>query len=88
MIGDDDVEAGGARGGHLLDGRDRAVDGHEEAGAARGEPLHRGEREPVAVVDPARQVPVDVRAERAQCAHQHRRGAHAIDVVVAVHRDA
>ena len=44
--------------------------------------------EAVAVVDAAGQEPVDVGAERAQRAHQDRRRAHAVDVVVAVDRDA
>ena len=88
VVGHDDVDAGGARRGDLLDSRDRAVDRDEQRGAARGEPLDGREREPVAVVDPARQVPVDVGAERAQRAHQHGGGADAVDVVVAVHRDA
>ena len=87
VVGDHDVEPGGARGGDLVDGRDRAVDGDQQAGAASGEPLDRREREPVAVVDPARQVPVDVGAERAQRTHQHGRRADAVDVVVAVHGD-
>ena len=43
--------------------------------------------EPVAVVDPARQVPVDVGAERAQRAHEHGGRGHAVDVVVAVDGD-
>ena len=43
--------------------------------------------EAVAVVDAARQVPVDVGAERAQRAHEHGRRAHAVDVVVAVDGD-
>ena len=55
--------------------------------AARGQPLDRRAREPVAVVDPARQVPVDVRAERAQRAHEDRGRADAVDVVVAVDGD-
>ena len=88
VVGDHDVHPGRARGGDLLDRGDRAVDGDQQVGAARGKALDRGEGEPVAVVDPARQVPVDVRAERAQRAHEDRGRADAVHVVVAVHGDA
>ena len=71
----------------LGDRGDRAVDGHQQAGPARGEPLDRRGGEPVAVVDAARQVPVDVGAERPQRAHEDRGRADAVDVVVAVHGD-
>ena len=87
MVGHHDVEPRRARGGDLLDGGDRAVDGDEQVGPALGQPPHGRLGEAVAVVDPARQVPVDVRAERAQRAHEHGRGGHAVDVVVAVHGD-
>ena len=87
VVGDDDVQPRSARGRHLVDGRDRAVDGDEQLRPARGEPLDGRAREPVAVVDPARQVPVDVRAERPQRPHEHRGRAHAVDVVVAVDGD-
>jgi len=53
----------------------------------RGEPLDRGGGQAVAVVDPARQVPVDVGPERAQRAHEDRGRGDAVDVVVAVHGD-
>ena len=76
-----------ARRRDLLDRGDGAVDGDQQLRPAGRQPLHRGAGEPVAVVDPARQVPVDVRAERAQRAHQDRGRADAVDVVVAVHGD-
>jgi hypothetical protein len=87
VIRDHDVEPGGERRGHLVDGRDRAVDGHQQLGAAGRQPLDRRRREPVAVVDPAREIPVHLGAERAQRAHQHRGGAHPVHVVVAVDGD-
>ena len=87
MVRDDDVEPRGAGGGDLVDRGDRAVDRDEQLRPARGEPLDRAEREPVAVVDPAREIPVDVGADRAQRAHEHRGRAHPVDVVVAVDRD-
>ena len=87
VVGDHDVHPGRPRGGDLLDRGDRAVDRHQQLGPARGEPLDGREREPVPVVDPARQVPVDLRAERPQRAHEHRRGADPVDVVVPVDGD-
>ena len=66
---------------------DGAVGGDQQPGAARGQPLDGGQAEPVAVARAVGQVPVDVGAERAQRAHQHRRRADAVDVVVAVHGD-
>ena len=87
VVGHHDVEPRSAGGRHLLDRRDRAVDGHQQVGPAGGEPLDGRGREPVAVVDPARQIPVDVRAERPQRPHEHRRRRDPVDVVVAVHGD-
>ena len=88
VVGHDHVDTGSARGRDLLDRGDRAVDGHQQAGAARGEALDGGRREPVAIVDPARQVPVDIGTERSQRADQHGGRTDAVDVVVAVHGDA
>ena len=87
VVGDDDVEPGRARGRDLLDGGDRAVDGDQQVGPAGGEPLDGRHRQAVAVVDPARQVPVDFGAERAQRADEHGGGGDAVDVVVAVDGD-
>ncbi len=87
VVGDHDVEAGRARRGDLLDRGDRAVDGDQQVGPACGEPLDGRGGEPVAVVDAARQVPVDIGVERAQRAHEHGRGRHPVDVVVAVDGD-
>ena len=87
MVGHHDVEPRGARRRHLVDGGDRAVDRYQEIRPARREPLDGARGQAVAVVDPARQVPVHVRAQRAQRAHEHRRGRHPVHVVVAVHGD-
>ena len=87
VVGHHDLEPGRARGRHLLDRGDRAVDGHQQVRPALGEPGDGGGGEAVAVVDPARQVPVHLRAQRAQRAHEHRGGRDAVDVVVAVDRD-
>ena len=87
VVGDHHLHAGGLRGGHLLDRGDRAVHRHQEIRAAGGEPLDGRGGEPVAVVDPARQVPVDVGPERPQRPHEHGGRADAVDVVVAVDGD-
>ena len=88
MVGHDHVHARRPRRRDLVDRRDRAVDGDQQPGAARREPLDGRGRQAVAVVDPARQVPVDVGADRPQRAHQDGGGADAVDVVVPVHGDA
>ncbi len=88
VVGHDDVDAGGAGCGDLLDCGDRAVDGDQQAGAAFRQPLDRAQRKAVAVLDATRQEPVDVPAEAAQRTHEDRRRADAVDVVVAVDRDA
>jgi hypothetical protein len=87
VVGDHDLHPRGARGGDLLDRGDRAVDRDQQLRPARGEALDRGGGQAVAVVDPARQIPVDVGAERAQRAHEDRGRRDAVDVVVAVHGD-
>ena len=87
VVGDDDVEAERARLRDLLHGGDRAVGGDEELRPALGEPLDRRGVQAVPVLGPAREEPVDVRAETAQRADEDRRRAHPVDVVVAVHGD-
>jgi hypothetical protein len=87
VVGDHDLHPGSARGGDLLDRGDRAVDRDQQLRPARGEALDRGSGQAVAVVDPARQVPVDVGPEGAQRAHEDRGRGDAVDVVVAVHGD-
>ena len=87
VVGDDHLEPGRARGGDLVDGRDRAVDGHQERRTPRREPLDGMQAEPVAVLEPAGQIPTDIGAERAQRADHDRRRADTVDVVVAMNRD-
>ncbi len=87
VVGDDHLDPERLRPRDRRDRGDRAVDGHEQARAALREALDRRLCEPVAVARAIRQVGVDVAAERAQRAHQHRRRADAVDVVVAVDRD-
>ena len=88
VVGDEHVESRRPRGRHLLDRGDRAVDGHQQARPAGGEALHGAERQAVAVVQSAGQVPVHLGSEPPQAAYEHRRGAHAVDVVVAVDGDS
>jgi hypothetical protein len=87
MVADEHVHPGGTRGGDLVDGRDRAVGGDQQARAAGGQALDGRGRQAVAVLRAAGQKPVDVGAERAQHADEDRRRADAVDVVVAVDRD-
>ena len=65
VIRDDHVHPGGARGGDLVDGGDRAVGGQEQLRPALGQPLHGAHGQAVAVLGPARQEPVALGAERA-----------------------
>ncbi len=81
------VEPGLARGGDLVNGSDRAVDGEQQAGAAIGQPANRPERQPVPVRQPVRQVPPHVGIAGPQRAHHDRGRAHSVDVVIAVHDD-
>ena len=87
VVRDHDVHPGGAGRRDLLHRGDRAVDGDQQLGPAGGQLVDRRGGEPVAVVDAAGQVPVDVGSQRPQGAHEHRRRAHPVDVVVAVHGD-
>ena len=88
MVGDHDLEAPRAGGGDLVDGGDAAVDGHDEPAAFVRQALDGPERQPVALVEAVRQVPVDVGAELAQDRDRERGRADAVGVVVAVHADA
>ena len=72
---------------HLLDGGDGAVHRHEQLRAARSEALDGRPVQPVAVACAVRQVGVDVCAKPRKHAHEHRRRADPVDVVVAVDRD-
>src|SRR5664280_646910 len=72
----------------LLDGRDRAVHADQQPRAPRRQSPHRRRAQAVAVAGTIGQIGVDVRADRPQRAHEDRRRAHAVDVVVAVNRDS
>ena len=87
VVRDDDLEPALAGLGDLLDGRDPAVDGEDEADAVVREARQRLPRDAVALLEPARQVPHDVGAELPEKEDGQRRRADAVDVVVAVHAD-
>ncbi len=87
VVRDDDVEPALPGLGDLLDGRDPAVDGEDEADAVVREARQRLPRDAVAFLEPARQVPHDVGAELPEKEDGQRRRADAVDVVVAVYAD-
>ena len=87
VVGHDHVEAERLRARDLLDRGDPAVDGQDERAALLGEPLDRLTGEPVALVETAREMPVDVRPELAERRHRERCRADPVDVVVAVDAD-
>jgi hypothetical protein len=87
VVGHDDVHPGRAGRGHLGQGRDPAVDGDQQTHAGGGEPLYRDLREPVPVVEAARDLPGGVGSQCPQRPDEDGRGADAVHVVVAVDRD-
>ena len=88
VVGDDHVQAELACAADLVDGGDPAVDREHEPAAFVGETLERAAADAVAFVEPARQMPLHVRAQLAQDEDGEHRRADAVDVVVAVHADA
>ena len=88
MVGDDDLETTPLGLCDLVHGRDTAVDRHDEPHAVLLEPFERLAGDAIALREPARQVPDDVRAELAQEEDGERGRADAVDVVVAVDADA
>ena len=87
VVGDDHVEPARLRRGNLLHRRDPAVDSHEQAATLVGEPGDRVAGDAVALLEAARQMPLDLGAELPQGQDGERRGADAVDVVVAVDAD-
>ena len=87
VIGDDDVEPQPPRLGDLLDRGDAAVDREQAANAFRGQSRHRVGVQPVALLEPRRQMPDRIGAELAQQENRERRRADPVGVVVAVHAD-
>ena len=66
VVGDDDLEPRRPGLRDLLDGRDPAVDGQNERATLLREPRQRLARDAVALLEAARQVPLDVGAEAAR----------------------
>src|SRR6266540_2149375 len=88
VVGDDDLEPTPARLRDLGDRSDPAVDGQHQPAALVGEPFERRARDPVPLVETARQVPFDVGAELPQDEHCQHRRADPVGVVVAVDANA
>ncbi len=72
----------------LVDRSDPAVDGEHELEALVGEPRQGLAVQPVALIEPRRQVPRGICTELAQEQHGQRGRADSVGVVVAVHADA
>ena len=87
VIGDDDVETEFARPAHFLDRGDAAVDREDEPATFRGQSFERLAADAVALVEAARQMPLDVGSELAQDEHREDGCADPVDVVVAVDAD-
>ena len=87
MVEDDDVEAELARFGDRLVADRAAIDGDDEAGAARGEGGHRLAVRPVAFGDAIGNVDDRFAAAGLEIFAQQRRARRAVDVVVGEDRD-
>ena len=87
VVGDDDLQPPRPRSGDLLDCGDATIDGQNEAAALVGEPRQRLAPQPVTLLEPARQVPLDLGSEPAQDEDGERGGADSVRVVVAVDAD-
>ena len=88
VVGDDEVDAELAGPARRLGTADAAVHRHDHAHAIGVQALDRGHLQAVAVAQPFRDEVRDVAAEQFQRPAQDDRGGHAVDVVVAVDRDA
>jgi hypothetical protein len=87
MVADDHLHPQRSRKRDLLDGGDRAVDGDQKSRTPFGQPPYCGSAQSVAVPRAVGQVPVHLRTELSQRAHEHRGGTDAVDVVVAMNCD-
>ena len=88
VIGDDHLQPRSACLGDLLDRGDAAVDGEDKGTPFLPKAGQRVPRDPVALFEAARKVPLDVGAELAQRAYREGGGADPVRVVVAVDADA
>ena len=87
MVGDDHLEPCGPSLGDLLDRRDPAVDGEDERALLLGQSRQRVPRDPVALLETAGEMPLDVGAEAAQGRDREGGRADPVHVVVAVDAD-
>jgi hypothetical protein len=87
VVGDDQFQAELPRPHGLGHAGDAAVDGDHDLGTPGRERLERFGVEPVALLEPVGHVPTRRRIDRLEAAHQDRRGAHAVGIVVAIDHD-
>ena len=87
VVGDDDLEPERLRLGDLVDGGDPAIDGEDETALLARQPRERLQRDAVALLEAARQVPLDLGAELAEDEHGERGRADPVGVVVPVDAD-
>ena len=87
MVGHHHVHADGAGKGHLLHAGDTTVHGHQQRGAALAQPLDGVAAQPVAVLDPARDVVYHMGAAALQIVNQNTGGGDAVHVIVAENGD-
>ena len=88
VVGDDEVEAELARPARRLGAPDAAIHRDDQRDAFRVQPLDRRRLQAVAVAQPLGDEVHDVAAEQLERAAQDHGGGDAVDVVVAVDRDA
>src|SRR6266540_3922601 len=88
MVGDDHVQPELARVVNLFHRGDAAIDREDQTAAFLGQTLERLPADAVALVEPARQMPFDLRSELAQYEDGEHGRADAVDVVVTVDADA
>ena len=90
VIGDDELEPDLARVLRLMDRRHSAVDGHDRLDPLAAQRVERLAVQSVALCDPVRHIGAHrrVRRDRPQHVPEDRRRHDAVDVVVAVDRDA
>ena len=87
VVGDDHIKTELAGAGDLIDGGDRAVNGDQQACWTGCKAFNVGKAEPVSILAAARYEPLDFGAKIAQCAHEDRRRADAVNVVVTVNQN-
>ena len=84
MVGHDDVESELAGASDRFGSGDAAVDRDQQAGATGGQRLDRLDRDPVTVLEATGEERLDVGVQQPQYLDGEGRGAHSVDVVIAV----